>query len=101
MDMLGNPVLLGDIVFRPTIKSYEKVTQVKPYAPHDGDKTFQIGLSNLRLLGTKYEANPTWFKDGRNILKVNMMSPEIESAFALVDRDLQSFQPKLVLDFKL
>ncbi len=99
-DMLGNDVQLGDIVFRPTIRTYEKVTSIKPYNPQRGpDRKF--GTHQIRCTPLHYHRTleGPWIVDGKNILKINM-SDEVASAFTLMDRDLESFQPKLILDFK-
>lgn len=98
-DMLGNPVYLGDFVYRPTTGHYEKVVEIKPYKPQRWKPTYQIGIAALQHLGTEWELKPTWFKDGNNMLKVHM-DAEVASAFSLLDRDISSFVPKLVLAFK-
>lgn len=102
LDMLGNPVGLGDIVFRPTMRVYEKVVEIKPYDARTGLKSrlgsYQIRCNGLFMPSWRTDSK-NWVKDGKNILKVNM-TPEIESAFVLMDASIDDFQPKLILDFK-
>jgi hypothetical protein len=99
-DMLGNPINLGDIIFRPTIRIYERVVEIKPYNPKFGEDrkhgTYQVLTDNLYRPGI---TGKQWLKEGKNVLKVNM-TPEVESALILMDTTLSDFQPKLILDFK-
>lgn len=101
LDRLNQPVRVGDLIYRSTYQSLEKVidsaTYVKNGQTYTKIKTVGfVSLDKERLIYT----SKTWYRNPRDIFKLNM-SPEVQSALAILEGDYSKFEPKLILDFKV